>query len=36
MRRNQAISQGTSAAHRAIQSGDHPSGGTGVDLSEGK
>ncbi|GGF50456.1 conjugal transfer protein TrbL [Aliidongia dinghuensis] len=36
MRRNQAISQGASAAHRAIQSGDHPSSGTGVDLSEGE
>jgi type IV secretion system protein TrbL len=36
MRRNQTISHGAAAAHRAIQSGDHPSGGSGVDLSEGE
>ena len=36
MKRNQAISQGTSAAHQAIRAGDHPSSGGGVDLSEGE
>ena len=36
MKRNQAISQGVNAAEHAIRSGDHPSGGGGVDLSEGE
>jgi type IV secretion system protein TrbL len=36
MKRNQAISQGLSAANQAIRSGDRPSGGSGVDLSEGE
>lgn len=34
MRRNQAISHGATAASHAVRSGDHPSGGGGVDLSE--
>jgi type IV secretion system protein TrbL len=36
MKRNQTISHGVSAAHQAIRSGDHPSSGGGVDLSEGE
>jgi type IV secretion system protein TrbL len=36
MKRDQTISHGVSAAHQAIRSGDHPSGGGGVDLSEGE
>jgi type IV secretion system protein TrbL len=36
MTRNQTINQGVSAADHAIRSGDHPSGGGGVDLSEGE
>jgi type IV secretion system protein TrbL len=36
MKRNQAISQGASAAHNAIRAGDHPSSGSGIDLSEGE
>jgi type IV secretion system protein TrbL len=36
MKRNQTISQGVSAADHAIRSGDRPSGGSGVDLSEGE
>ena len=36
MRRNQTISQGASAAHHAIRSGDSPASGSGVDLSEGE
>ena len=36
MQRNQSINQGVSAAHHAIRSGDHPSGGGGIDLSEGE
>jgi type IV secretion system protein TrbL len=36
MKRNQTISQGVSAANHAIRSGDHPSSGGGVDLSEGE
>jgi type IV secretion system protein TrbL len=36
MKRNQTINQGVSAADHAIRSGDHPSGGGGVDLSEGE
>ncbi len=36
MKRNQTISQGASAAHNAIRAGDHPSSGSGVDLSEGE
>jgi type IV secretion system protein TrbL len=36
MKRNQTINQGVSAADHAIRSGDRPSGGSGVDLSEGE
>lgn len=36
MKRDQTISRGVSAAHQAIRSGDHPSSGGGVDLSEGE
>jgi type IV secretion system protein TrbL len=36
MQRNQSISRGASAAHQAIRSGDHPSSGGGIDLSEGE
>jgi type IV secretion system protein TrbL len=36
MKRSQAISQGASAAHNAIRAGDHPSSGSGIDLSEGE
>jgi type IV secretion system protein TrbL len=36
MKRNQTINQGVSAADHAIRSGDHPSGGGGIDLSEGE
>ena len=36
MQRNQSISRGASAAHQAIRSGDHPSSGSGIDLSEGE
>ena len=35
MRRSQTISRGVAAAEHAIRSGDHPSAGDGVDLSEG-
>ncbi len=35
MRRHQAMHRGASAAHQAVRSGDHPSGGSSVDLSEG-
>lgn len=35
MRRHQSMSRGASAAHHAVRSGDHPSGGSSVDLSEG-
>jgi hypothetical protein len=35
MRRNQAISRGVAAAEQAVRSGDHPTVGGGVDLSEG-
>jgi type IV secretion system protein TrbL len=35
MKRNQTISHGVSAADQAIRSGDHPSSGGGIDLSEG-
>jgi type IV secretion system protein TrbL len=35
MQRNQTIDRGTSAAGQAIHSGDRPSGGSGIDLSEG-
>jgi type IV secretion system protein TrbL len=35
MKRNQAISRGVSAVEHALRSGDHPSSGGGVDLSEG-
>jgi type IV secretion system protein TrbL len=36
MQRNQSVSRGAGAAHQAIRSGDHPSSGTGIDLSEGE
>jgi type IV secretion system protein TrbL len=36
MKRNQTISRGITAADHAIRSGDRPSGGSGVDLSEGE
>jgi len=36
MKRNQTISRGVSAADHAVRSGDRPSGGSGVDLSEGE
>ena len=36
MQRKQSISRGASAAHQAIRSGDHPSSGSGIDLSEGE
>ena len=36
MKRNQSMSRGASATHNAIRSGDHPSSGSGVDLSEGE
>jgi type IV secretion system protein TrbL len=36
MQRNQSISHGAGAAHQAIRSGDHPSSGGGIDLSEGE
>jgi type IV secretion system protein TrbL len=36
MKRSQTISRGVSAADHAIRSGDHPSAGGGVDLSEGE
>ena len=36
MRRNQTISHGASAATNAVRSGDHPSGGHSIDLSEGE
>jgi type IV secretion system protein TrbL len=36
MKRNQTISHGISATDHAIRSGDHPSSGGGVDLSEGE
>jgi type IV secretion system protein TrbL len=35
MKRSQAVSHGVAAAEHAIRSGDHPSAGGGVDLSEG-
>ena len=35
MKRSQAVSHGVAAAEHAIRSGDHPSSGGGVDLSEG-
>ncbi len=35
MRRHQTMQRGASAAHHAVRSGDHPSGGSSVDLSEG-
>lgn len=35
MRRHQTMHRGASAAHHAVRSGDHPSGGSSVDLSEG-
>jgi type IV secretion system protein TrbL len=34
MKRNQTIGHGGTAAGHAIRSGDHPSSGSGVDLSE--
>ena len=36
MKRNQTISRGVAAADHAVRSGDHPSSGGGVDLSEGE
>src|SRR5271166_2192864 len=36
MRRSQTINRGAAAADHAIRSGDRPSGGSGVDLSEGE
>jgi type IV secretion system protein TrbL len=36
MKRNQTISHGVGAAHQAIRSGDHPSSGGGINLSEGE
>jgi len=36
MKRNQTASQGASAAEHAVRSGDRPSGGSAVDLSEGE
>ena len=35
LRRSQAVSRGVAAAEQAVRSGDHPSAGGGVDLSEG-
>ena len=35
MRRQQTINHGASAASSAVRSGDHPSGGHSIDLSEG-
>ncbi len=35
MRRHQTVSRGVSAAHHAVRSGDQPSGGSSVNLSEG-
>ena len=35
MKRQQAMHRGASAAQHAVRSGDHPSGGSSVDLSEG-
>jgi type IV secretion system protein TrbL len=35
MRRSQVMQRGASTAHNAVRSGDHPSGGSSVDLSEG-
>jgi type IV secretion system protein TrbL len=35
MKRRQAMQRGASAAHHAVRSGDQPSGGSSVDLSEG-
>jgi type IV secretion system protein TrbL len=36
MKRNQTISRGITATDHAIRSGDRPSSGSGVDLSEGE
>jgi type IV secretion system protein TrbL len=36
MQRNQAITRGATTAHQAIRSGDRPSSGSAVDLSEGE
>jgi type IV secretion system protein TrbL len=36
MQRTQSINRGASAAHQAIRSGDHPSSGGGIDLSQGE
>jgi type IV secretion system protein TrbL len=35
LRRHQLLQRGASAAHQAVRSGDHPSGGSSVNLSEG-
>jgi len=36
MKRSQTINRGVTAADHAIRSGDRPSGGSQVDLSEGE
>ena len=36
LKRSQTIRRGVSAADHAIRAGDRPSGGGGVDLSEGE
>jgi type IV secretion system protein TrbL len=36
MKRNQTISRGITATDHAIRSGERPSSGSGVDLSEGE
>jgi type IV secretion system protein TrbL len=36
MKRSQSMNQGANAASHAVRSGDHPSGGHSVDLSEGE
>jgi type IV secretion system protein TrbL len=36
MKRDQTISHGATAAGHAVRSGDHPSSGSGIDLSEGE
>jgi len=35
-KRKQTIGHGATAAGHAIRSGDHPSSGSGIDLSEGE
>jgi type IV secretion system protein TrbL len=36
MKRSQTVNRGVTAADHAIRSGDRPSGGSQVDLSEGE